>query len=174
MSGIDNKLRQSFNALVQPKAHNFLATVKSVDKKEKTIVVVDLDDFELDEVRLTSVIDKSNSVVRFPKIGSTVLVAPVNNDDHTFFVIAISEVESLQGTIETTDFLIDKEGYQINREGENLKIVLNDYIAEFGKLCDELAKVVVSIGVTPNVPVITAIKKEVTQQIKARLNNILK
>ncbi len=172
---MDEKLRKAFENMIKKLPNTFIAKVLEVDKNVKVIKIEDDDEFEFEDVRLTSIIDDSNDkVVKFPKVGSFVLVTRIGNDDDTLFVSAFSEVESIEGIINDTNFNIDAQGYEINRDGENLKEVLNDYIAQFGKLCDELSKVLVSIGTTPNVPVINQIKIETTVQIKQRLNKILK
>ena len=65
-------------------------------------------------------------------------------------------IKSISGM--KTEFTFDASGFQFNRDGENLKEVLNTFQEGFGRLCDELSKVVVSIGVSPDVPAITQIK----------------
>lgn len=172
--GKDTELQEAFKTMFASEVQTFIATVLEVDKDEKTIKVEDQDGLDFDDVRLTSVIDDSNKVVQFPKEHTTVLVSRIGDDDNTLFVSAISEVESIEGVIENTNFHIDQDGYDISRDGENLKTVLNDWQAQFGKLCDEVNKIMVSIGVTPNVAAITQIKTEVLNSIQQRLNTILK
>ena len=93
--------------------------------------------------------------------------------DNELFVSAHSEVEEVKAVLGGTSYSITEKGFALTRDGENLSTVLNEFIAQFGALCDELSKVVVSMGVTPNVPAITQIKQEATQAIKQRLNTIL-
>ncbi|TCI93681.1 hypothetical protein [Tenacibaculum sp. M341] len=188
----DKDLQNAFKHLVAKEPQTFIATVTKVDKETKTIEVVDTDGFDYDNVRLTSVINDANKVVQYPKEETTVLVSRIGDNDTALFVSAISEVESIEGDIEETHFHIDKDGYTIKKgtdnvlftiedEGysikkgeESLKEVLNEWQAEFGKLCDEVSKIVVSIGVTPNVGAIAAIKQAVTGTLKDKLNTILK
>jgi len=170
----EEQLQEAFKKLNEKKETSFYGIVKEVDKATKTIKVEDKDDFPFEDVRLTSVIDDSDKVVKHPKLNSTVPISRIGEDDDTLFVSAFSEIESIEGIIDDTNFIINAQGYEINRDGENLKEVLNDGIKEFGKLCDEVNKIVVSIGVTPNVPVITQVKTKMTVQIKQRLNKILK
>ena len=172
--GRDIELHEAFKTLFTSEAQTFVAKVLAVNKADKTIKVEDQDGLDYDDVRLTSVIDSSQKVVQFPKVLTTVLVSQIGDDNNTLFVSASSEIESLEGTIGTTHFHIDEMGYTINRDSENLKNVLNDFITEFGNLCDELAKVVVSVGVSPNAPIINTIKAQATETIKNRLNTILK
>lgn len=172
--GKDNELHEGFKKMFTSEVQTFIAIVLEVDKDEKTIKVEDQDGLDFDDVRLTSVIDNSNKVVQFPKEQTTVLVSRIGDDDNTLFVSAISEVESIEGVIENTNFHIDQDGYDLSRNGENLKEVLNDWQEQFGKLCDEVNKIVVSIGVTPNVAAIAQIKTQVLSDIQQRLNTILK
>ncbi len=148
------------------------ATVKSVEGDHCTITLKS--GLELTDVKLKATIDGDNYLLVIPKVGSKVVVLSLSGELDNLSVIKVDEVERIEVIIEDTNFKIDNQGYEINQGGENLKTVFNDYITQFGKLCDELNKVVVSIGVTPNVPVITQIKTEVTQSIKQRLNTILK
>ncbi|CAA0253611.1 hypothetical protein [Tenacibaculum maritimum] len=172
--GKDKELQDAFKMFMTSEPQTFIATVLKVDKQEKVITVEDTDGLDFDNVRLTSVISSHNKVVQFPKENTTVLVSKIGDDDNTLFVSAISEVESIEGVIENTEFHIDKNGYTIARDSENLKEVLNDWQAQFGKLCDEVNKIVVSVGVTPNVAAITQIKNTVTTELQQRLNTILK
>lgn len=167
-------LQDAFSNLKKRAVSTFPATVLSVDIDEGTCVV-EANDLEYTEVRLASVIDDSNNkFFIFPKVQSSVLVSPINEDELQLYVEVYGEIDRLSLKIESTELDIDQAGFKFNREGENLKEVMNDLISEFGKLCDELSKVVVSIGVTPNVPVINQIKAKATIDVKERLNKILK
>ena len=148
------------------------ATIKSVDSDHCTITLKS--GLDLTDVKLKATIEGDNYLLIIPKIGSKVVVISLSGELDNLSVIKVDEVERIEVIIGDTNFKIDNQGYEINQSGENLKTVFNDYITQFGKLCDELNKVVVSIGVTPNVANITLIKEEVTQNIKQRLNTILK
>lgn len=150
----------------------FTATVLSVDKDARTCEVEDADGLDY-TARLSSAISEGDRVISHPVIKSSVLVSMIGDDIQTLYVSSVSEVESIEGTIGKTEFKIDKDGYKIDRDGENLNEVLTDLLEQFGKLCDELNKVVVSVGVTPNVPAITAIKNTAVTTIGQRLNKIL-
>ena len=171
---MDKKLKAALQNLTAKDVQTFPATVTAVDKTQHVVSVKDTDDFVFDDVRLSSVVDDTNKVVQYPAVGSTVLVSRIGDDDNTFFVMAFGEVESIAGQIGDAQFHIDALGYRVDRADENLKQVLTDFQDEVGKLCDELNKVVVSVGVTPNVAAITAIKQEITQAQKTRLETILK
>ena len=167
------EIQKAFEKLKQRDVFCFVATVLEVDKINGICTIED-SDLEYTDVRLSAIIDGNDQkCFVFPKLGSTVLVEPINEDLKQLYVAKYSEVESVSWFIETTSFLMDKNGFKIARENENLKKVLNDWQQQFGKLCDEVSKIYVSIGVTPNVPVIKQIKNTVTTDIKDRLNTIL-
>lgn len=122
---------------------------------------------------INSIIEnKDNRLLIYPKVGSIVTIGifPTNSNA---VILSVSEVEKIYFKNEKADFTFDSTGFQFNRDGENLKKVLNDFQDGFGKLCDELAKVVVSIGVTPDVPAIQQIKNEIINNNKQALNKIL-
>ncbi len=172
----DEQIRKGLKQFAKVPEGIFIAEVTAVNKTNDTIHIVDVDGLDYQEVRLKSVIDNKKGVVTYPALKSSVLVASIGNDDNTLFVVGFSEVESIKGAIGTSEFEIDKEGYQLTSKGENLKTVLNDHISEIGKLCDEINKIIVlpGFGTTPNIPAITVIKTNITQTIKQRLNVVLK
>lgn len=122
---------------------------------------------------INSVVEnKDDKMLIYPKEGSVVTVGIINRE--TAVIISVSEVDKIYFKKEKAEMTFDKDGFVFNRDGENLKEVLNDFQTAFGKLCDELSKVVVSIGVSPNVPVINEIKQSVINTNKNALNKILK
>ena len=167
------EIQKAFEGLKKREVFCFVAQVIEVDKVNGVCTISD-NELEYTDVRLSAIIDGNDQkCYMFPKVGSTILVEPINEDLKQLYVAKYSEVESVSWLIESSQFVVDKNGFRIARENESLRTVLNDWQAEFGKLCDEVSKIVVSIGVTPNVPVITEIKTKVTTDIKTRLNTIL-
>lgn len=122
---------------------------------------------------INSIIEnQSNKLMVYPKINSVVTIG-ISTTNNNAVILAVSEVEKIHFKNNEADFTFDSSGFQFNRDGENLKEVLNSFQESFGKLCDELSKVVVSIGVTPDVPAIQLIKNEVITTNKNALNKIL-
>lgn len=171
----DEQIRKGLKRLTTTPEGMFIATVTSVDKGNDVIDIEDLEGLDYSDVRLKSVIDGKVDVVKYPAVGSSVIVGSIGNDENTLFVLGYSEVESIEGAIGTSKFEIDKTGFHIERNGESLIEVLNDQIAELGKLCDEINKIVVlpSFGTTVNIPAVTLIRTKITTTIKQRFNNIL-
>lgn len=109
----------------------------------------------------------------YPRLGSVVVIG-IFDKENTAVILAVSEVEKVLYKQESTELEIDENGFKLNRNGKNLKEVLNEYQEQFGKLCDEVSKIVVSIGVTPNVSAIKTIKNNIVNTNKNDLNTILK
>lgn len=135
-------------------------------------VVIEESQKDIWSCSINSIIEnKDNKLIIYPKVGSIVVIGLTG--DESASILAVSEVEKIYFKNNEADFTFDSTGFQFNRDGENLKKVLNDFQDGFGKLCDELAKVVVSIGVTPDVPAIQQIKNEIINTNKQALNKIL-
>lgn len=116
--------------------------------------------------------NENDKLVLYPKLGSMVTIGFINRESAV--IVSVSDVEKVYFKQGKSEMIFDQGGFEFNRDGENLKKVLNEFQTNFGKLCDELAKVVVSVGVTPDVPAIQAIKQAVVQTNKTALNKILK
>ncbi|KFF13118.1 hypothetical protein IW15_10170 [Chryseobacterium soli] len=116
--------------------------------------------------------NKTDKLIIVPKVGSLVTIG-IYKKNNKAVILSVSEVEKIEFRNDKSDFTFDSSGFQFNRDGENLKEVLNQFQEGFGKLCDEVAKVVVSIGVTPDVPAIMQIKNDIVNANKQALNKIL-
>lgn len=145
------------------------AIVESVDWNEKTMTAKGLvDDLPFYDVNLGV-----GSVFKKPKVGTKCLVGIINNNIADAFMIDCDQVEEIVFSSDKTEFVIKKTGFILKQNTESLATILNDLVAQINKLNDEVAKIVVTSGVTPNVPALVAIKTE-TIQIKNRLNKVLK
>ncbi|QEE51036.1 hypothetical protein FUA48_16065 [Flavobacterium alkalisoli] len=167
--------KQAVEALVKKQ---LIMTVVSGTVKEVRDNVLDVSRTDLPDlldVRFHAIIDEeqANKFKVVPKVGSEVLCAIIENDVSEAFLLACSEVETINVKIGALVFDLQEEGVRITNQGENLKTVLNQFQDGFGALCDEVNKIVVSVGVTPNVPVITQIKQSITDTNKTKLNKIL-
>ncbi|MBB4117859.1 hypothetical protein GGR32_000131 [Mesonia hippocampi] len=156
---LDSELKVALQAQRKKPKQTFAAIITKVNDDD-TVDVKDITDFPYTKVRLkASVKELANKLVIYPKVGSNVLVSMIGNDENTLVISNIDEAEKIKGIINQTEFEVDNEGYKINRKGENLKKVLNDFI-------DEVNKILVVNGTTINVAAV--------EEIKLRLNKILK
>lgn len=136
------------------KATLIWVTATSVDWERKIMDAVDADGLEYFDVLL----GVDSQAVK-PKVDADCLIAIVENDSATSVLISADEVEEVQLTIGETKLLVDEEGYKVEQADENLKTVLTNLI-------EEIQKIVVVVGTTPNVLAL--------EEIKVRLGKILK
>lgn len=105
------------------------ATVKSVDEPKQSCSVTDVDDIEIFNVRIKSVIDeKETGIVIFPSVGSSVAIARIA-ESNEFQVIAYSQFDKIIYKNDKTEFIQD-EKFTLKNDKASLKDVLNDLISE--------------------------------------------
>lgn len=125
---MEKELHDAFRKLKQRDVDTFPVKVLSVDKSAGTCKVTD-DELEYTDVRLSAVIDGNNKkFYLFPKVGSSVLVSPINEDLKNLYVEAYSEIDGLDLKIEGVHFNIDKDGFLLKKENETLKKLMADLI----------------------------------------------
>lgn len=154
----EEAIQEGFQAMTKQKALVFTAIVQSIDKAAASIAVQDNLEIVYPNVRLRAITTDATGLVVFPKVGSVVLVSQIGEQENQLYMIGWSKVDKVAGKIDSTEWTFSEEGYSINREGENLNAVLSEFL-------DEVMKIVVAVGVSPNVPQLTLIKE--------RLNKIL-
>lgn len=126
---MSKELIEAFRKLKQRDVDTFPAKVVSVDKAKGTCAI-ETDGLELSDVQLSAIIDgDAKKFFLFPKLGSSVLVSPISEDLNRLYVESYSEIESLDLTIETVRFQVDKDGFLLKKENETLKILMADLIA---------------------------------------------
>lgn len=125
---MEKELADAFRKLKQRDVDTFPVEVVSVDKTTGTCTVQD-DDLEYTNVRLSSIIKANGKAFfLFPKVGSSVLVSPINEDLKQLYVEVYSEVESLDLKIEGVQFNLDKDGFLLKKENETLKMLMVDLV----------------------------------------------
>jgi len=114
---------------------------------------------DLYEVRLHAVDDTLNSFVRvYPKDGSYVIYALIDNSATDAVVIAVSEIDRTITRIGDTVHEITADGHTISKGADNMKGLLSDFITE-------VQKIIVVNGTSPDVAAL--------EQIKGKFNNLL-
>jgi hypothetical protein len=125
---MEKEIQDAFRKLKQRDVDTFIAKVVSVDKVKGTCTVT-ADKIDFFDVQLSAVVDDNqNNFYLFPKVGSWVLVSPINEDIHRLYVEAYSEIESLALVIETVMFRVDKTGFLLKKQNETLKKLMGDLI----------------------------------------------
>lgn len=125
---IEKALQDGLRQLSKRSVDTFPATVREVDK-DKGFCTVESDGLEYADVRLASVIDELGSFVYvFPKLGSSVLVSPIQEDINNLYVEAYSEVEEFYIKIERAELKVDQNGILLKKGSENAQKLLLDLI----------------------------------------------
>ena len=117
--------------------------------------------------------DLQSYVTVYPKLGSNVLIGIVDNLNTEAVILKCSEIEKIKIKTGQQTLELSKNGWYINSSSDNLYTVFSDYIRQFQKLTEEINKIKVDKGTSPDVIKITAIGEEVGK-INRRLNTILK
>ena len=109
------------------------------------------------DVRFNAIDDDLQSFVTvYPKEGSKVIVGIIENLKTEAVVLRCSEVEKVSLKIGNTEMVIDRNGYKMERQGENLNNVLRDFVSE-------VMKIIVVQGTSPNVPALQQIQKRISK-----------
>ncbi|MGK7648410.1 hypothetical protein ACSQ7D_00140 [Capnocytophaga sp. G1920] len=126
---IDRALAEGLRAIGKRKTPTLAVEVLSVDKKQGTCVVKD-EELEY-TVRLASVINENaERFYLFPKIGSSVLISSIGEDENRYHVVGYSEIESVSLQIDELQLKVDKAGFHLQRGEVDFKSLLNELLNE--------------------------------------------
>lgn len=143
--------------------------VTEVDWQAKTMTVKGLSD----GLEFFDVLLGLGSYYRKPTIGTRCIIGLVENKEAATILIDAESFEEAVFYSGESEFVIKKEGFIVKANRESLKTIINDQNKELGKLCDEIMKIVVAIGTSPNNPVIMKIKQALSVTNDNRFNQIL-
>lgn len=122
------ELQEALKKLTKRGVDTFPAQVVSVDKNEGSCVVSD-GEIEYSDVALSATVEESGKrFFLFPKVGSYVLVSPIQEDLHRLYVEFFSEIEDFDLKIEGVQFRINQDGFLLKKENETLKNLMSDFI----------------------------------------------
>jgi hypothetical protein len=125
---MDKKLQDAFAMLKKRGTETFPAQVVGVNKNSGTCTVK-AGELEFTDVALSATVEDSGKrFFLFPKVGSFVLVSPVQEDIHRLYVEFFSEIESFDLQIENTRIQIDSSGFLLKKENETLRKLMLDLI----------------------------------------------
>lgn len=161
---MEKELADAFRRLAKRDVDTFPVTVVAVDKPAGTCTVTD-DEIEYTDVQLTAVKDDTgNKFFLFPKVGSSVLVSPINEDIHRLYIEVCSEIESLQLSVEGVQLQVDASGFLLKKENETLKKLMGDLLTAIKDM-----KFTTNTGTTINL-----VNKPSFEALETRVNNFLK
>lgn len=155
MSESAAKLKAALKQMLDKGDEVFAAVVQSVNEDDCTCVVL-ADEMEIADVRLRATINGNNGFIIFPAVESTVLVQRLGEKEE-FFITMFSEID----------------GVLIQKDNDTLKLLVNDLCDKVKAISTELQKVVVAIGVTPDVPALVQINADI-DAIKGRNEQLFK
>lgn len=147
---------------VVKKVHKDVCHIESITT-EKDFFKCRLNAIEKNEKDFLKIVPKQNSTVVFG----------IFKDTEKAIIISTSEVDKLQYKIGTSFFEIDENGFQLVRDGVNLKEVVKVGFENQNKVNKVLQKVVVAIGSSPDVPKLIEIEGS-TQSVIQNLLKVLK
>ncbi|MFK7004605.1 hypothetical protein BWK63_09565 [Flavobacterium covae] len=125
---LEAELARSMRQLKQRDVDTFPCEVVSVDKTKGTCTVSD-ETLQYTDVRLTAIIEENvKAFFLYPKVGSQVLVSPINEDLTKLYVEAYAEIESMEVSVEDVKFQMDSSGFLLQKENETLKALIVDLI----------------------------------------------
>ena len=130
----NRKLQEAIKMIGKRGVSTFPAEIVSVDKNNGTCVIND-GSLEFTDVALSATVEENKQrFFLFPKVGSYVLVSPINEDLHRLYVEFFSEIEDFDLRIENTQLEIDKDGFLLKKENETLKKLMVDLLQEIQKM----------------------------------------
>jgi len=128
------ELQEALKMLGKRGVSTFPAQVVSVNKNEGTCTV-DNGNLEFTDVALSATVeDNAKRFFLFPKVGSFVLVSPIEENVHRLYIEFFSEIEDFNMQIDTTQMQIDKNGFLLKKENETLKKLMVDLLQEIQKM----------------------------------------
>ena len=157
-------LQDALTKLGKRGVDTFPAKVISVDKQNGVCKVSD-GEIEYTDVQLSATVEEDGKrFFLFPKVGSFVLISPINEDLHRLYVEFFSEIEDFDLQIEGVRFQVNKDGFLLKKENETLKELMSDFI----KACKNL-KFQTNTGVT-----IQLLNLQEFIEVENRFNQFLK
>ena len=166
------ELQEAFRKLKERDVDTFPVTVLSVDKTNGTCQVSD-GELQYADVQLSSVVDANKSkFYLFPKVNSSVLVSPINENINRLYIEAYSEIESMSLQIETVQFQVDKDGFLLKKQNETLKKLMSDLLEAIGQMSFIVATTGTAVAQSGQTTLLT--NNAAFISIKNRFNQFLK
>ena len=133
---LDEQIAAQIKNIAKTKGVTVQAKVKSVDENEATATVIVGNGFEIEDVRLRSVVDNNDGLVIIPKVDSIVYMLRLGGSDE-FLIVGYSEFEKVVIKNGSTSLEINDE-----------KIIFNDGVLG-SNICD-ISKLVSKINTIEN------------------------
>jgi hypothetical protein len=161
------KIAHGFRKLVKGQKHLdgilIVADVISVDGQTCT---VSYGGFEIDDVRLSAIVDDTKGVLITPKVGTKVLLTSLDGTLENLYVLKAQEFDTVLMQTTQTTFQQDDNGFLIKKGSQSLRGLLLDVVSMIKNL-----KVLTPAGASSNL--ITPTPPELID-IEIRIKSLLK
>ena len=154
MSRQQAELIEGLRKLSRTEAVIIPATVVDVNPDAGTLTAKTIEQLNIYNVRLRSMIGDSDGMIVFPQKGSSILMARIN-DSNNYVVISIEKVDRFKYFFEDKYLEMDKDGLLLKSGDESLKKCLDDLLDE-----------IVTIYAPMNKAAFTAIKQRLATLLK--------
>lgn len=126
-------IQRAFQGLAKRKAMTIPVKVVSVDQANGLCIV---NDGEINfKARLASVInDNEERFYLLPRVGSQILIAPIEEDVHRYHVVAFSKIDKMYYKTADVVLDIDNGGFLLKKADENLKKLMADLLTAIKNL----------------------------------------
>ncbi|ROI09798.1 hypothetical protein EGI11_03305 [Chryseobacterium sp. H3056] len=156
-------LQKALSKLTGRKVSTFPASVVSVNKEVGTCTVSD-GELEFVDVQLSATVKDDKRFLLIPKVGSFVLVSPIQEDLHRLYVEMFSEIVEVIMRTDASEFSFNDDGFLLKKQAETLKQLMGD-----------LLQAIQNMKFTTNAgPTILLLNKPTFKEIETRFNNFLK
>jgi len=161
------KIAQGFRKLVKGQKHlDGILIVADVISVDGQTCKISYDGFEIDDVRLSAIVDDTKGVLITPKIRTKVLVTSLDGTLENLYVLKAQEFETVLMQTTQTTFEQDDDGFLIKKGSQSLRGLLLDIVSYI-----ENIKVLTSTGAS--IKLITPTPPELID-IKTRIKSLLK
>lgn len=158
-------LAEKLKRITKQDTDTSIMTVLAVDRANGTCTCDD-GQVQHTDVRLSAIIDdKLQKLYIVPKVGSTVLVTPIEADYNLQFISLVSEVEAFYVCTDKVVFDVDKDGFLLKKENETLRALMLDLLAAIKDM-----KFTTNMGPTialVNTPAFVALENRFKEFLKA-------
>ncbi|HMI04275.1 MAG TPA: hypothetical protein VK541_17435 [Pedobacter sp.] len=157
---LEETIQQFFDKQMRSKAIRTIGVGTATEIQENSCTVLRDGQPELLDVRFHATEDTPGSrIVEIPADQSSVIYAIIDNQETEAMIIKCSEIEKVMMKVGELEYHIDENGVMIKCGNDSLGSVISGFI-------DEVKKIIVINGRSPNVVALNA--------LKVKLNKILK
>lgn len=138
-----SEFRNAIRSMIDLPPGSLTGEVKAVDKSAR-LCTVTADGLDIPNVRLRAVSGDGDGMVLLPKVGSTVVIAPLENLDTMYYVAMFSEVDEFLLLVSGMTLRMTAKGLALGNGQESLLKLLQDTVAAMRDICSNTAALTVT------------------------------